>query len=102
MPVKFDDYEVPSNEATNGEVAPEIDPDSNAYTLAIIAFLTQHPDEGFTPKEIHEQTSIARGSIRNTLRELRDRDLVRYKAPYWAANLRGIQAYEEILDSVAG
>ena len=93
MPVKFDDYEAASEE---GQWA--IDPQSNGHK--ILAFLAQHPDTGFTPKEIHEATDIPRGCVGTTLRRLEERGLVRHKEPYWAVDRDGLDAYETILVSV--
>ncbi len=90
MPIQFDEYE-----AASGEHDWAIDPDSNAY--AILAFLADHPETGFTPAEIHEATGVPRGSVGTTLDRLDDRDLVRHKEPYWAANRQGIEAYEAVL-----
>lgn len=90
MPVKFDEYEPAS-----GDHDRAIDPSSNAY--AILSFLAEHPDAGFSPAEIHEATEIPRGSVGTTLRRLEDRGLVRHKEPYWAADRRGIEAYEAVL-----
>lgn len=93
MPVKFGDYEGGSD-----EIEWAIEPDSNAYT--ILEFLAEHPETGFSPKEIHEATGIPRGSVGTTLGRLEDRGLVRHKEPYWAVDPHGIEAYEEILVSV--
>lgn len=59
-----------------------LDERSNAHT--IISFLAEHPDQGFTPAEIHDATEIAYGSVGPTLARLEERGLVRHKAPYWA------------------
>jgi len=93
MPVKFDEYE-----ATSDEGGSAITPDSNTYT--ILAFLADHPDVGFTPSEIHEETGLPRGSVGTTLRRLAQRGLVRHKEPYWAVDEAGIAAYEAVLTSV--
>lgn len=93
MPVKFDEYDAISE---NHDWA--IDHTTNAFT--ILSFLVEHPEMGFTPAEIHEATELPRGSIGTTLRRLEDRDLVRHKEPYWAADRRGVEAYETVLRSL--
>ncbi|WP_135304804.1 MarR family transcriptional regulator [Haloarcula amylovorans] len=50
----------------------------------ILSFLAAHPDQAYTPKEIHEATAVARGSIGVVLSRLEDRDLVRHRGEYWA------------------
>lgn len=55
---------------------------TNAYD--ILQHLAEHPDKGFTPKEISQATDIPRGSVGTTLARLEDRSLVRHKEPYWA------------------
>lgn len=93
MPVKFNEYD-----AASEDIDWAVAPDSNAY--AILSFLAEHPETGFTPSEIHEVTEIPRGSVGTTLRRLEDRELVRHKEPYWAANDRGIEAYEAVLRGI--
>lgn len=75
MPVQFDDFD-----PERGRI--DISEGTNAH--AIIAFLADHPDLGFTPKEIHEETNVARGSVGPTLERLREHGLVRHKGDYWA------------------
>ena len=50
----------------------------------ILAFLASHPDQAFTPKEIHQQTRIPRGSVGVVLSRLKERDLLRHRGEYWA------------------
>jgi hypothetical protein len=59
-----------------------------------------HPDLGFTPRELHEKTGIPRGSVGTTLARLEARGLVRHKEPYWAVNQLGIEAYDTVLTSL--
>jgi hypothetical protein len=75
MPVDFREYEPDDGglRLTEG---------SNAHT--ILQFLAAHPEQGFTPREIHEKTGIPRGSIGTTLSRLHEHGLVRHKEPYWA------------------
>lgn len=50
----------------------------------ILSFLASSPDQAYTPKEIHEATGIARGSVGVVLSRLEDRELVRHRGEYWA------------------
>lgn len=93
MPVDFEAYE-----QLVESVDWAVDPDSNAYR--VLAFLASNPSLGFTPKEIHEETGIPRGSVGTTLSRLEDRDLLQHEEPYWAADPRGIEAYEAGLSGV--
>lgn len=87
MPVDFEAY----------------DPDQGRIDLAdgtnahrILSFLVDHADLGFTPKEIHEATGVARGSVGPTLRRLAEHGFVRHKGEYWAA------VADDRLASIAG
>lgn len=77
MPVEFDAYE--PGEERQGLAFTE---GSNAYQ--ILQFLDAHPEQGFTPNEIAEETGVPRNSVGVTLSRLEDRGLVRHKEPYWA------------------
>ncbi|GCF16008.1 hypothetical protein Harman_39430 [Haloarcula mannanilytica] len=55
----------------------------------ILSFLTAHSEQAYTPKEIHEATDVARGSVDVVLSRLEDRDLVRHRGEYWAINDAG-------------
>ncbi|WP_248910338.1 MarR family transcriptional regulator [Halocatena marina] len=50
----------------------------------ILAFLASNPDQAYLPKEIHEKTGVARGSVGVVLSRLEERDLVRHRGEYWA------------------
>jgi len=50
----------------------------------ILSFLASSPDQAYTPKEIHEATGVARGSVGVVLSRLEDRGLVRHRGEYWA------------------
>ncbi|RZH66310.1 MarR family transcriptional regulator [Natrinema altunense] len=50
----------------------------------ILSFLAASPEQAFTPKEIHEATDVARGSVGVVLSRLADRGLVRHRGEYWA------------------
>ena len=79
MPVEFEEY----RESHDGEGFDwTLREGSNAHT--ILAFLAEHPNQGFTPKEIHEVTGVTRGSVGKTLERLKERQLVRHAEPYWA------------------
>ncbi|MDZ7687934.1 MAG: helix-turn-helix domain-containing protein [Halobacteriales archaeon] len=75
MPVEFEEYDP---EETNLR----LEEGSNAHE--ILSFLLENPDEGYTPKEIHEATDVPRGSVGTTLARLKENGLVRHKEPYWA------------------
>jgi DNA-binding transcriptional ArsR family regulator len=75
MPVEFESYD-----PSQGRL--DLSEGTNART--ILSFLAEHPETGFTPKEIHEATDVARGSVSPTLRRLAEWDLVRHKGEYWA------------------
>ncbi|MDZ7850701.1 MAG: helix-turn-helix domain-containing protein [Halodesulfurarchaeum sp.] len=75
MPVTFDTYD-----ENKGSI--DLSEGSNAY--AILSFLAEHPDQGFTPREVQTETGLPYGSIGPTLKRLEERDLVRHKEPYWA------------------
>lgn len=99
MPVDFEQY------SADGETGGfRLTADSNAYD--ILQFLAEHPETGFTPKEISNRTTIPRGSVGTTLARLEERGLVRHKEPYWAIGgddrlaayasmLHGVTAAEE-------
>lgn len=55
---------------------------TNAETL--LAFLASNPDQAFTPKEIHRETPIPRGSVGVVLSRLEERELIRHRGEYWA------------------
>lgn len=50
----------------------------------ILSFLGSSPEKAFTPKEIHEVTDVARGSVGVVLSRLEERGLVRHRGEYWA------------------
>lgn len=74
MPVRFDEYDPDKGRMDLSE-------GTNAHT--ILAFLAKHPEMGFAPKEIHEETGINRGSVGVTLSRLENRGLVRHKGDVW-------------------
>lgn len=72
MPIKVDD---------DGDVPP-VDPGTNAHEL--LSVLLDHPDMGFSPKELAELTDVPHSSIHKTLSRLREKGLVRKVDSYWA------------------
>ena len=76
MPIQFDEY------PESDEFGDWLRPDSNSYL--ILSFLAEHPEQGFTPTEIHGNVDIPMGSIGLTLQRLEERGLVRHKGSYWA------------------
>ena len=50
----------------------------------ILTFLASDPEQAFSPKEIHEATDVARGSVGVVLSRLEERGLVRHRGEYWA------------------
>jgi DNA-binding IclR family transcriptional regulator len=50
----------------------------------ILTFLASNADKAFTPKEIHVETDIPRGSVGAVLSRLEERGLVRHRGEYWA------------------
>jgi len=79
MAVEFEEYQESSD---NREFDWTLQEGSNSHK--ILAFLAEHPDQGFTPKEIHDATGVTRGSVGKTLQRLEERQLVRHAEPYWA------------------
>ena len=73
------------------ESDPEEDLQSRGRTNAevILSFLATSPEQAYTPKEIHEATDVARGSVGVVLSRLEDRDLVRHRGDYWAVAANG-------------
>ncbi|WEL18192.1 MULTISPECIES: helix-turn-helix domain-containing protein [unclassified Halorhabdus] len=61
---------------------PRVKPGTNAQ--ALLAALLDHPDMGFTPKELSELTDVPHASVHKTLSRMRERGLVRKIDSYWA------------------
>ena len=72
MPVKLD----PDDES------PSVKPGTNAHEL--LSVLSDHPEMGFTPKELAELTDVPHSSVHKTLTRLREKGLVRKVDSYWA------------------
>jgi len=50
----------------------------------VLSFLAGNADKAFTPKEIHEATDVARGSVGVVLSRLAEDGLVDHRGDYWA------------------
>lgn len=72
MPIKLD----------SADETPPVKPETNAHEL--LSVLLDHPDMGFSPKELAEMTSVPHSSVHKTLARLRERGLVRKVDSYWA------------------
>lgn len=59
----------------------QVEPGTNAHEL--LAVLLDHPDMGFSPKELAELTDVPHASVHKTLSRLRERGLVRKVDSYW-------------------
>ena len=79
------DRELRSSGQTNGET--------------ILAFLAEHAEQAYTPKEIHEATSVPRGSVGVVLSRLEDRGMVRHRGDYWA--IADVEDLDVTLSSLA-
>jgi len=76
MPIDIERFEEDSTESLRAGGR------TNAEEL--LSFLAASPDKAYTPKEIHESTGVARGSVGVVLSRLEDRGLVRHRGDYWA------------------
>lgn len=65
----------------------------------ILSFLASSPDQAYTPKEIHEATGVARGSVGVVLSRLEDRGFVRHRGEYWA--IGDVEDVETTLSAMA-
>jgi len=72
MPIKLD----------SDDEAPPVKPGTNAHEL--LSVLLDHPDMGFTPKELAEMTEVPHSSVHKTLSRLREKGLARKVDSYWA------------------
>jgi hypothetical protein len=73
MPISIDEFEseIPDERPTNAE--------------RVLRFLVRNRDQAFKATEIVDATDVDPNSIHPVLRRLANRDLVRHRAPYWAA-----------------
>ena len=65
----------------------------------ILGFLASSPDQAYTPKEIHEATGVAQGSVGVVLSRLEDRGLVRHRGEYWA--IADVEDVDKTLSAMA-
>jgi Mn-dependent DtxR family transcriptional regulator len=73
MPIRID---------ASGEETPPVKPGTNAHDLLTV--LLDHPDMGFSPKELAELTDVPHASVHKTLSRLQKKGLVRKVDSYWA------------------
>lgn len=76
MPIRIDRFEE--------EDEAELRAGGHTNAELVLAFLSANSDRAFTPKEIHEATEIARGSVGVVLSRLEERNLVRHRGEHWA------------------
>ncbi|MFW6018534.1 MAG: MarR family transcriptional regulator, partial [Halapricum sp.] len=69
-------------ELDSGDEPPPVRPGTNAQKL--LSVLLEHPEMGFTPKELAELTTVPHSSVHKTLARLREKGLVRKVDTYWA------------------
>lgn len=74
MPIELD--------PDGGGDTPPVTPGTNAHEL--VSVLLDHPDMGFTPKELADLTDVPHSSVHKTLSRLREKGLVRKVDSYWA------------------
>ncbi|MBX0287051.1 MarR family transcriptional regulator [Haloarcula salinisoli] len=90
MPIDIDRFEEESVE--------ELRAGGPTNAEEILGFLATHPGQAYTPKEIHEATAVARGSVGVVLSRLEERGLVRHRGDYWA--LGDVEDVETTLSSL--
>jgi len=73
MPIRID---------SSGGDTPPVKPGTNAHELLTV--LHDHPDMGFSPKELTELTNVPHSSVHKTLSRLQEKGLVRKVDSYWA------------------
>lgn len=76
MPIDIDRFE--------GTHPEKLRSDGPTNAESVLKFLAANPEQAFTPKEIHESTDVARGSVGVVLSRLEKRELVRHRGEYWA------------------
>ncbi|ERH12049.1 MAG: putative transcriptional regulator [halophilic archaeon J07HB67] len=72
MPIRIDSGE---------EETPSVRPGTNAHEL--LSVLLDHPEMGFSPKELAELTDVRHSSVHKTLSRLEEKGLVRTVDSYW-------------------
>ena len=76
MPIDIERFESDPEE--------ELKPQGTTNAEVILSLLASSPDQAYTPKEIHDATDVARGSVGVVLSRLESRGLVRHRGEYWA------------------
>ncbi|PSQ22363.1 MarR family transcriptional regulator [Halobacteriales archaeon QS_9_67_17] len=76
MPISIDRFDE--------EPADVLDLQEGTQPYRILQFLAKNSEQAFTQTEIHEATSIKRGSVGAVLSRLEDRGLVRHRGRHWA------------------
>jgi Mn-dependent DtxR family transcriptional regulator len=94
---------VPIELDSGDDGAPPVKPGTNAHEL--LQVLLDHPDMGFSPRELADLTEVQHSSVHKTLARLREKGLVRKVDTYWAvaddvaasrvANLVSLRSIEE-------
>jgi len=67
---------------SRGADTPSVKPGTNAHELLTV--LLDHPDMGFSPKELAELTDVPHSSVHKTLSRLQEKGLARKVDSYWA------------------
>jgi DNA-binding transcriptional ArsR family regulator len=73
MPIRID---------SSGGDTPPVKAGTNAHELLTV--LVDHPEMGFSPKELTELTDVPHSSVHKTLSRLQEKGLVRRVDSYWA------------------
>lgn len=69
-------------ELDSNDEAPPVKAGTNAHE--ILSVLLDHPEMGFSPKELAELADVRHSSVHKTLARLREKGLVRKVDSYWA------------------
>lgn len=76
MPISIDRFD--------DETADVLDLQQGTQPYRILQFLAENSEQAFTQTEIHQATSIKRGSVGAVLSRLEERSFVRHRGRYWA------------------
>lgn len=76
MPIDIEQFDTTPEKDLRGEGPTNVE--------VILNFLAAHADQAFRPKEIHERTGVARGSVGAVLSQLENQGYVRHRGEYWA------------------
>jgi len=72
---------MPIRVGSDGTDTPPVKPGTNAHELLTV--LLDHPEMGFSPKELAELTDVPHSSVHKTLSRLQESGLVRKVESYW-------------------